>query len=62
MEFALNDSGAKLLVIIDLFADKLTTVIPKTQIKTVLLTNIGELFPPARKLIVKTVQRRALGT
>lgn len=57
MEFALNDSGAKLLVIIDLFADKLTTVIPKTQVRTVLLTNIAELFPPARKFIVKTVQR-----
>ena len=57
MEFALNDSGAKLLVIIDLFADKLATVIPKTQVETVLLTNIGELFPPARKFVVKTVQR-----
>jgi long-chain acyl-CoA synthetase len=57
MEFALNDSGAKLLVIIDLFADKLATVIPKTEVKTVLLTNIGELFPPARKFVVKTVQR-----
>ncbi|HLF23387.1 MAG TPA: AMP-binding protein, partial [Burkholderiales bacterium] len=57
MEFALNDSGAKLLVIIDLFADKLAKVIPKTQVKTVLLTNIGELFPPVRKFIVKIVQR-----
>jgi long-chain acyl-CoA synthetase len=57
MEFALKDSGAKLLVIIDLFADKLATVIPKTQVQTVLLTNIAELFPPARKLVVKTVQR-----
>ena len=57
MEFALNDSGAKLLVIIDMFADKLAAVVPKTQVKTVLLTNIAELFPPARKFIVKTVQK-----
>ncbi len=57
MEFALNDSGAKLLVIIDLFADKLAAVVPKTNVETVLLTNVGELFPPARKFIVKTVQR-----
>jgi long-chain acyl-CoA synthetase len=57
MEFALNDSGAKLLLIIDLFADKLAAVIPKTPVQTVLLTNIAELFPPARKFMVKTVQR-----
>lgn len=57
MEFALNDSGAKLLLIIDLFADKLAAVIPKTPVQTVLLTNIAELFPPARKFVVKTVQR-----
>jgi long-chain acyl-CoA synthetase len=57
IEFALKDSGAKLLVIIDMFADKLATVIPNTQTRTVLLTNIAELFPPARKFIVKTVQR-----
>jgi long-chain acyl-CoA synthetase len=57
MEFALNDSGAKLLLIIDLFADKLAAVIPKTPVQTVLLTNIAELFPPARRFVVKTVQR-----
>ena len=40
-----------------MFADKLAAVVPKTQVKTVLLTNIAELFPPARKFIVKTVQK-----
>lgn len=57
IEFAVNDSGARLLLIIDMFADKLATVIPKSQVKTVLLHNVAEFFPPLRKFIVKTVQR-----
>jgi len=58
MEFALKDSGAKLLLIIDMFANKLEKVLPHTEVKTVLLHNIAEFFPPLRKWLVKTVQRR----
>ncbi len=57
MEFTLNDSGAKLLLIIDLFADKLAAVLAKTQVQTVLVNNVAELFPAVPRLIVKTVQR-----
>lgn len=57
IEFALQDSQAKLLLIIDMFADKLSGMLPRTHVKTVLVNNIAEFFPPARKLIVKTVQR-----
>ena len=58
IEFALVDSGAKLLLIIDMFADKLTEVLPKTQVKTVLVNSIAEFFPPLRKFIIRLVQRR----
>jgi long-chain acyl-CoA synthetase len=58
MEFALNDSGAKLLLIIDMFADKLAAVIPNGQVKTVLINSVVELFPAVPRFIVKLVQRR----
>ena len=57
IEFALQDSGAKLLLAIDMFADKLAAVVPKSQVKTVLIHSVAEFFPPLRKFIVKTVQR-----
>lgn len=57
IEFALNDSGAKLLLIIDMFADKLAAVLPKTQVKHVLINSVAEFFPPVPRFIVRTVQR-----
>jgi long-chain acyl-CoA synthetase len=57
IQHALNDSRAKLLVMIDMFADKLPAVLPQSEVKTVLLTSVADFFPPARKFIVKTVQK-----
>ncbi len=58
IEFTLNDSGAKLLLMIDMFADKLAAVMPKCpQVRTVLLNSVAEFFPPVPRFIVKTVQR-----
>ena len=53
MEHAFNDSGAKVLCIIDLFADKLDRVVPRTQIRHVVLANVAERFPFLLKNIVK---------
>lgn len=55
MEHQLNDSGAKVLVIIDLFADKLPLVVPKTQIKHVLTVSVADFFPLVSKLVIKSV-------
>ena len=52
-----NDSGVQALVIVDMFADKLAEVIPKTQIKTVVLTGVPEFFPKVPELIVRGVQK-----
>jgi len=49
------DSGAKVLVILDMFADRLPAVLPKTQVQTVVLASIVERFAPLRALLVKTV-------
>lgn len=57
IEHALTDSGARLLVMIDMFADKLEAVIPKSKVETVLITSVADFFPTVPRLIVKTVQR-----
>jgi len=57
IEHALNDSEAKLLLMIDMFADKLPQVVPKSRVQTVLVHSIADFFPPLRRLVVRTVQR-----
>jgi long-chain acyl-CoA synthetase len=52
-----NDSGAKALVIVDMFADKLAEVVPKTGIQTVVLAGVPEFFPKLPETIVRGVQR-----
>lgn len=50
-----NDSGAKVLVISDLFADRLPPVLPKTQVKTVVTVRITEWFPAVPAFVIRTV-------
>jgi long-chain acyl-CoA synthetase len=52
-----NDSGAKVLVIVDMFADKLADVIPKTNIQCVVLSGVSEMFPTIPNAIVRGVQK-----
>ena len=52
-----NDSGAKALVIVDMFADKLAEVIPNTGIQTVILAGVPEFFPRVPETIVRGVQK-----
>jgi long-chain acyl-CoA synthetase len=51
------DSGARALVIIDMFADRLPEVLPKTQIETVVTVRISEFFPSLIAGIIRLVQR-----
>ncbi|MDH4414474.1 MAG: AMP-binding protein [Rhizobium sp.] len=52
-----NDSGAKALVIVDMFADKLSEVIQKTGIETVVLAGVPEFFPKLPEVIIRGVQK-----
>lgn len=52
-----SDSGAVALVVIDMFADRLEEVLPKTQIKTVVTVKISEFFPPIVAGVIRLVQR-----
>lgn len=55
MEHQFNDSGAEALVIIDMFADKLDTVITNTGVKQVVITSVAQWFPPVVKGVLKAV-------
>lgn len=52
-----NDSGAKALVIVDMFADKLAEVVPKTGIQTVVMAGVPEFFPKLPEVIIRGVQK-----
>jgi long-chain acyl-CoA synthetase len=52
-----NNSGAKVLVVIDMFADKLPAVLAKTSVKHVVLAAVSEFFPVVPNAIVRGVQR-----
>ena len=52
-----NDSGAKVLVIVDMFADKLAEVVPQTGLQAVVLAGVPEFFPKLPEIIVRGVQK-----
>ncbi|MEN9621456.1 MAG: hypothetical protein RL499_1649 [Actinomycetota bacterium] len=52
-----SDSGAKALVVIDMFADRLPEVLPKTSVETVITVRINEFFPPVIGGVIRMVQK-----
>ena len=52
-----KDSGVEVLVICDMFADKLAEVIPQTDIREVVLAGVPEFFPRIPEMIVRGVQK-----
>jgi len=54
LELQLQDSGAEVLVVLDHFGDKVAEVVPRTQVKTVIVTSIADFFPLLSRLLIKT--------
>jgi long-chain acyl-CoA synthetase len=52
-----SDSGAKALVVIDMFADRLPGVLPQTNIETVVTVKISEFFPSVAAGVIRLVQK-----
>lgn len=50
-----NDSGAKALVCMDIFAKSVQNIQPQTKITTVLITSMGDMLPPLKRFAVNTV-------
>ena len=57
MTHQFTDSGAVGLVAIDVFANKVAEVLPKTAIRQVVLVSVADLLPPLKRLVVRTVQK-----
>jgi len=53
----LSDSGATVLVVIDMFADRLPEVVAQTDISTVVTVRISEYFPPVIRGVIRMVQK-----
>ncbi len=57
-----KDSGARILVIIDMFADKVEQILSQTKIEHVILISVAEFFKPMHKLLInfnlKYVQKK----
>ncbi len=55
MEHQFNDSGAKALVCLANMASLAEQVVPKTGVRQVIITEVGDLLPPVKKLLVNFV-------
>ena len=55
MEHQFNDSGAKALVSLANMAHLAEQVLPKTGIKTVIITEVGDMLAPLKRLLVNSV-------
>jgi len=58
LEHQLTDSKAKVLVIIDLFGDKVDAVIAQTSVKQVVTLSLLDFFPPAKKALIGFIMKR----
>jgi long-chain acyl-CoA synthetase len=57
MAHQFKDSGAKALVIIDMFTDRLPDALPQSSIKTVITVNLGEFFSSWQGGLIRIVQK-----
>ena len=55
MEHQFNDSGAKALVCLANMAHLAEEVVPKTGVKTVIVTEVGDMLAPLKRLLVNSV-------
>ncbi|MDI1302025.1 MAG: AMP-binding protein [bacterium] len=53
-----NDSGARALVVLANFGDKVEKILPQTGIKTVIVTEIGDALPLFKRVITNFVVRK----
>ena len=57
MEHQFIDSGVKGIVILSTFADKLEKVLAKTEIETIIVTDVGDSLPTLQRLVVNAGAR-----
>ena len=55
LEHQLNDSGASVIVVLENFAATVQEVLPRTKVRTVITTQVGDLFPAFKRGLVNFV-------
>jgi len=55
LEFQLRDSGAQVIVVLENFARTLQQTLPRTAVKTVITTQLGDLLPVVKRLLLNLV-------
>ena len=55
MEHQFNDSGAKALVCLANMGHLAETVVPNTDVKTVIITEVADFLPPLKRFVVNSV-------
>ncbi|WP_394243263.1 long-chain-fatty-acid--CoA ligase FadD1 [Halopseudomonas laoshanensis] len=55
MEHQFNDSGAKLLICLANMAHLAEQVVPKTGVKKVIVTEVGDMLPPLKRTLINFV-------
>ncbi len=58
LEYQFNDSGAKVLITLDLLANRMIALRKNTGIESIIYTSIGDYLPPVKKLLVKLVGKK----
>lgn len=58
LEHQLNDSGAKIMIIIDLLANRMIDLRPKTKVKQIIITSIGDYLPFPINLLFPLVGKK----
>ena len=54
LELQLQDSGAEVLVALDNFGDRVGPVVPRTRVKTIVMTSIADFFPLLARTVIQT--------
>ena len=57
LEHQLNDSGAGTIVVLENFANTLELVLPRTQVKQVIIASVGEMFGTFKGMMMNFVLR-----
>jgi long-chain acyl-CoA synthetase len=58
MEHQLKDSKAKVLIIVDLFGDKMDAIIANTSVRQVIKISLLDFFPPLKKAVMGFVLKK----
>lgn len=57
MQHQLHDSGAEVLVIVDMFANKLDGILAATSIKKVIVCEVPQFFSSVPRAVIRTVMK-----